>query len=389
MPIPIEKIQVVEHEFQRQHDSDDESDDDQNQRQHHYQIRHTTAMTPPEQDFSFLKNHGQAKRSVHYDIEQIDSYETRPLRIAHENEQQFDNVLRRRYIAHWGLPEWLGDNHFLLQKHRPPANSVRECLISIASIHSETVNIWTHLIGALCVAVTFVLFLIDNHRQMDISDFISFSVFFISAILCLTFSTLLHVFINYSPRVMVIVSKLDYMGISILIFGSMIPVIHYLFYCNLKLKTIYIGILLGLSIASVIGTSSAACAKPRCRPFKAILFIALGLYGAAPATHACILHGFPRMFQMGFLYLVIMAVTYISGGVIYAVRIPERFFPGRFDIIGHSHQILHIAVIAAVYLHFYGICCLFNTVIRTEQCIMPITLKLGVTDLSISSTAIE
>jgi hypothetical protein len=108
--------------------------------------------------------------------------------------------------------EWLGDNHFLLQKHRPPANSVRECLISIASIHSETVNIWTHLIGALCVAVTFALFLIDNHRQMDITDFISFSVFFIAAILCLTFSTLLHVFINYSPSVMVTVSKLDYMG---------------------------------------------------------------------------------------------------------------------------------------------------------------------------------
>lgn len=108
--------------------------------------------------------------------------------------------------------EWLGDNHFLLQKHRPPANSVRECLISVASIHSETVNIWTHLIGALSVAVTFVLFLIDNHRQMDIGDYISFSLFFISAILCLSFSTLLHIFVNYSPRVMVIVSKLDYMG---------------------------------------------------------------------------------------------------------------------------------------------------------------------------------
>lgn len=35
------------------------------------------------------------------------------------------------------------------------------------------------------------------------------------------------------------------------------------------------------------------------------------------------------MFQMGFLYLIIMAVTYIAGGVIYAVRIPERFFPGN------------------------------------------------------------
>jgi predicted membrane channel-forming protein YqfA (hemolysin III family) len=47
---------------------------------------------------------------------------------------------------------------------------------------------------------------------MDLSDFISFSVFFISAILCLTFSTLLHIFINYSPKVLVIVSKLDYIG---------------------------------------------------------------------------------------------------------------------------------------------------------------------------------
>jgi predicted membrane channel-forming protein YqfA (hemolysin III family) len=47
---------------------------------------------------------------------------------------------------------------------------------------------------------------------MDLSDFISFNVFFISAILCLTFSTLLHIFINYSPRVLVTVSKLDYMG---------------------------------------------------------------------------------------------------------------------------------------------------------------------------------
>ena len=73
-------------------------------------------------------------------------------------------------------------------------------------------NIWTHLIGALCVAVTHVLFLIDNYQQMDFSDFISFNVFFISAILCLTFSTLLHIFINYSPRVLVIVSKLDYVG---------------------------------------------------------------------------------------------------------------------------------------------------------------------------------
>jgi hypothetical protein len=58
---------------------------------------------------------------------------------------------------------------------------------------------------------------------------------------------------------------------------------------------------------------------------------------------------------------------------------------GRFDIVGQSHQILHVAVIAAVYLHFYGLCSLFHSVIESEQCILPIRLKLGITDLAISS----
>jgi hypothetical protein len=61
------------------------------------------------------------------------------------------------------------------------------------------------------------------------------------------------------------------------------------------------------------------------------------------------------------------------------------FIKGRFDIVGQSHQILHVAVVAAIYLHFYSISCLFHHVIQTEQCIMPIILKLGTTDLSVSS----
>jgi len=59
---------------------------------------------------------------------------------------------------------------------------------------------------------------------------------------------------------------------------------------------------------------------------------------------------------------------------------------GRCDIVGQSHQILHIAVIAAIYFHFYCLSCVFHAVIQTEQCIMPITIKLAVTDLSISSS---
>jgi hypothetical protein len=99
MPIPIDKIEVVEDEIERQYRYKDGSDDDD-----YHENRNNTAMTPPNQDFSYLQKSSHPKRSVHYDIEQCNSQEDRPLRTTHDNEQSLDNVLRRRYIAHWGLP---------------------------------------------------------------------------------------------------------------------------------------------------------------------------------------------------------------------------------------------------------------------------------------------
>lgn len=40
------------------------------------------------------------------------------------------------------------------------------------------------------------------------------------------------------------------------------------------------------------------------------------------------------------------------GAVTYACRIPERWFPGKFDIMGHSHQLWHAAVVLAAWVHY-------------------------------------
>ena len=45
------------------------------------------------------------------------------------------------------LPHWLKDNDFLHYHHRPPLPSFRSCFRSIFRIHTETGNIWTHMIG--------------------------------------------------------------------------------------------------------------------------------------------------------------------------------------------------------------------------------------------------
>lgn len=54
---------------------------------------------------------------------------------------------RWRVIPHDVLPDWLKDNDFLLHGHRPPMPSFRACFKSIFRIHTETGNIWTHLLG--------------------------------------------------------------------------------------------------------------------------------------------------------------------------------------------------------------------------------------------------
>lgn len=53
-------------------------------------------------------------------------------------------------MPHHALPNWLRDNDYLLKGHRPPLPSSKECFKSIFRIHTETGNIWTHLIGFFC-----------------------------------------------------------------------------------------------------------------------------------------------------------------------------------------------------------------------------------------------
>ena len=49
-----------------------------------------------------------------------------------------------------------------------------------------------------------------------------------------------------------------------------------------------------------------------------------------------------------------MGASYILGVFVYISRVPERFYPGYFDFIGHSHNIWHLFVMAAIFFHYFG-----------------------------------
>lgn len=74
-------------------------------------------------------------------------------------------------------------------------------------------------------------------------------------------------------------SRLDYMGISLLIIGSFIPWIYYGFYCRREPKITYIAMVCVLGIGAITVSLWDRFSEPRYRPYRAIVFCSIGLSG--------------------------------------------------------------------------------------------------------------
>ncbi|XP_073178401.1 LOW QUALITY PROTEIN: adiponectin receptor protein 1-like [Lepidochelys kempii] len=265
---------------------------------------------------------------------------------------------RWRVFPHDVLPDWLKDNDFLLHGHRPPMPSFRACFRSIFRLHTETGNIWTHLIGALFFLVLGIgyMFSPNMNYRAPVQERVVFGTFFLGATLCLCFSCLFHTVYCHSERVSRTFSKLDYSGITLLIVGSFVPWLYYSFYCSPQPQLIYLIIVCALGVTAITVSQWDHFATPQYRAVRAGVFLGLGLSGLVPTLHFMLAEGPVRAVtagQMGWLFL--MALLYILGAVVYAARVPERFFPGKCDIWFHSHQIFHVLVVAGAGVHLHGV----------------------------------
>lgn len=223
-------------------------------------------------------------------------------------------------------------------------------------VHTETGNIWTHLLGCLAFIGIATYFLTRPSIEVELQEKLVFAAFFAGAIVCLGMSFAFHTVSCHSEFVGKLFSKLDYCGIAFLIMGSFVPWLYYGFYCETLPKVIY------LSVTTVLGTGAIVVSlwdkfgQPKYRPLRAGVFMGFGLSGVIPAMHYLYSEGWLKAASEAAMgSLILMAVLYISGALLYAWRVPERFFPGKCDIWFHSHQLFHVLVIAAAFVHYHGI----------------------------------
>ncbi|KAH8383561.1 hypothetical protein KR009_009314 [Drosophila setifemur] len=299
--------------------------------------------------------------------------------LAHNAAEQAEEFVRKVWEASWkvchykNLPKWLQDNDFLHRGHRPPLPSFRACFKSIFRVHTETGNIWTHLLGCIAFIGVALYFISRPSVEIQTQEKIVFGAFFVGAIVCLGFSFAFHTLSCHSVEMGRLFSKLDYCGIALLIMGSFVPWLYYGFYCHYQPKVIYLSVVCVLGVLSIVVSLWDKFSEPALRPLRAGVFMSFGLSGVIPAIHYSIMEGwFSQMSRASLGWLILMGLLYITGALLYALRVPERWFPGKFDIWGQSHQIFHILVIAAAFVHYHGISEMAMYRVMYSECTVPI-----------------
>jgi adiponectin receptor len=140
------------------------------------------------------------------------------------------------------LPSWQQDNHYIHSGYRPASNSFQKSFLSLGYLHNESVNIYSHLIGAIVFSISgYLLYTLVKPRytSAEPEDVFAFGAFFVGAAACLGMSATYHAISNHSPTVARLGNKLDYVGIVCLITGSFVPSIFYGFYCEPTLRRTY------------------------------------------------------------------------------------------------------------------------------------------------------
>ena len=168
--------------------------------------------------------------------------------------------------------------------------SLWETFLSLFSFHNESTNIWTHLIGFICVSLVGVHVLVDYHlqnghngKEIGLYGTLIFETYITCAALCLGLSSAYHWFGCYSVDCHRTLLRLDLTGVGLLVAGSFFPAVYYGFYCQPRLQTAYLLLSTGVLIVGLVAPwIETKVNGAHIRPY---IFASLVAIGVIPCSH--------------------------------------------------------------------------------------------------------
>lgn len=208
----------------------------------------------------------------------------------------------------------------------------------VLSVHRETVNIWSHMLGCgvflvLCVAH------FGQYRAMH-ADTVIIGGYLLSAAAMLALSAAYHAQCATLAH--------DFFGISVFVAYSQAASVHYAFYCS---PAAYVGYL--TAVAGLFAACMCMCRSST--PRRSRRFALVAAFGAVPLVHhLLVLRSTDAPLQRAACAVYLRAITWYGVGfVFFLTKFPERARPATFAILGSSHQCWHMCVLggALEFLH--------------------------------------
>ncbi len=234
----------------------------------------------------------------------------------------------------------------------------RECLHSLFRWHTETVNAWTMIVLCLAssAAVAFALATrVDHDNAVHVAAFVAF---WLSNVTHAPFSVGYHTFMPVSQRAARTWRRLD---------------TSFLFVASTFLTFAMCGLTWPLWLAGA-WTTVAGCVTaralwkiwavadfdtlPRQSQVREIGYVVCCYF--APIASRAVLDAASGAVTVAVKAAAGVAVSLGLGAWAFAAGFPQCVLPGRFDYVGHSHQLMHMGVIAAHVCELWFMVCHAN-----------------------------
>lgn len=184
----------------------------------------------------------------------------------------------------------------------------------------------------------------------------AFGVYYTGVIVCFILSTVYHAFSDHSPDMHKFGNELDHLGIVLVMWGTSISGAHFGFYCNSGVRNAYFALLTATAVGCGVFTLQPKFRQPSYRTTRFLMYAGLGASLFTPIMHGLSQVGWDKLDEMmGLDSFFGLGLINFSGAAVYATRIAERWFPRRFDLLGQSHNWMHLLVLTGALVRLDGL----------------------------------
>ncbi|XP_056256249.1 progestin and adipoQ receptor family member VII, a [Seriola aureovittata] len=231
--------------------------------------------------------------------------------------------------------------------YRPLNQNWRYYLLSLFQRHNETLNIWTHLLA-------FLVFLVKLRQLSETVDFVNdphswpLLILILSSLAYTAFSVAAHLLGGKSELYHYTFFFLDYIGVAQYQYGS--AIVHFYYAVDESLHRHVHGLFMPAATVLSCLSCLGCCYGKYCN--HSLPTWVRKVCQVVPSAIAYLWDSSPvamRLFSWStasedpaFFYHFGQVAFFLSCAFFFTCPLLERFFPGRCDFVGQSHQVFHI-----------------------------------------------